>query len=181
MFKISKTTEVKTKENRNNLTIRKRAGAITALLSVVVSSLIFFDVHIKFFAEVVCNTINFCNFGSSNHKDCFYVIYLISNNKYTKNNPFLLLKNNKFLRRTQVSNSSKGKLWKYELQKFADETGLTVEVAHFPPGTSKWNKIEHRLFSYISKNWRGKPPGYISGHSKSHCRHKDKKGVKCSL
>jgi transposase len=55
------------------------------------------------------------------------------------------------------SNSSKGRLWKYELQKFANETGLTVEVAHFPPGTSKWNKIEHRLFSYISKNWRGKP------------------------
>jgi transposase len=55
------------------------------------------------------------------------------------------------------SNSSKGKLWKYELQKFANETGLTIEVLHFPPGTSKWNKIEHRLFSYISKNWRGKP------------------------
>jgi transposase len=55
------------------------------------------------------------------------------------------------------SNSSKGKLWKYELQKFANETGLTVEVVHFPPGTSKWNKIEHRLFSYITKNWRGKP------------------------
>lgn len=55
------------------------------------------------------------------------------------------------------SNSSKGKLWKYELQKLADETGMTIEVVHFPPGTSKWNKIEHRLFSYISKNWRGKP------------------------
>ena len=55
------------------------------------------------------------------------------------------------------SNSSKGKLWKHELQKFANETGMNIEVAHFPPGTSKWNKIEHRLFSYISKNWRGKP------------------------
>ena len=55
------------------------------------------------------------------------------------------------------SNSSKGRLWKYELQKFANETGLTIEVVHFPPGTSKWNKIEHRLFSYISKNWSGKP------------------------
>ena len=55
------------------------------------------------------------------------------------------------------SNSSKGKLWKYELQKLANETGMTIEVVHFPPGTSKWNKIEHRLFSYISKNWRGKP------------------------
>jgi transposase len=55
------------------------------------------------------------------------------------------------------SNSSKGKLWKSELQKFANETGMEIEVVHFPPGTSKWNKIEHRLFSYISKNWRGKP------------------------
>jgi len=55
------------------------------------------------------------------------------------------------------SNSSKGRLWKYELQKFANEIGLNIEVVHFPPGTSKWNKIEHKLFSYISKNWRGKP------------------------
>ncbi|KAA6350516.1 hypothetical protein EZS27_002123 [termite gut metagenome] len=55
------------------------------------------------------------------------------------------------------SNSSKGKLWKHELQKFANETGMEMEVVHFPPGSSKWNKIEHRLFSYISKNWRGKP------------------------
>jgi transposase len=55
------------------------------------------------------------------------------------------------------SNSTKGRLWKHELQKFSNETGLVIEVAHFPPGTSKWNKIEHRLFSYISKNWRGRP------------------------
>ncbi len=55
------------------------------------------------------------------------------------------------------SNSSKGKLWKHELQKLANDIGMSIEVAHFPPGTSKWNKIEHRLFSYISKNWRGKP------------------------
>lgn len=55
------------------------------------------------------------------------------------------------------SNSSKGKLWKIELQKLSNETGLDIKVLHFPPGTSKWNKIEHRLFSYISKNWRGKP------------------------
>lgn len=55
------------------------------------------------------------------------------------------------------SNSSRGKLWKYELQKLANETGMGLEVAHFPPATSKWNKIEHRLFSQISKNWRGRP------------------------
>ena len=55
------------------------------------------------------------------------------------------------------SNSSRSRLWKKELQLFASETGLDIKVCHFPPGTSKWNKIEHRLFSFISKNWRGKP------------------------
>ena len=55
------------------------------------------------------------------------------------------------------SNGYRVRLWKLELQKFANETGLRINVRHFPPGTSKWNKIEHRLFSYISKNWRGKP------------------------
>ena len=55
------------------------------------------------------------------------------------------------------SNSSRTHLWKVELQKLANEIGLAVRVCHFPPGTSKWNKIEHRLFSYVSLNWRGKP------------------------
>jgi Rhodopirellula transposase DDE domain len=55
------------------------------------------------------------------------------------------------------SNSNRVRLWNTELQTFADETGLQVCVCHFPPGTSKWNKIEHRLFSFISKNWRGQP------------------------
>lgn len=55
------------------------------------------------------------------------------------------------------SNGRRNKLWKLGLQNFADETGLTVHVCHFPPGTSKWNKIEHRMFAFISKNWRGKP------------------------
>lgn len=55
------------------------------------------------------------------------------------------------------SNGARLRLWKVELQKLADETGLRIAVCHFPPGTSKWNKIEHRLFSYISQNWRGQP------------------------
>jgi hypothetical protein len=55
------------------------------------------------------------------------------------------------------SNGSRVRLWKTELQSFANETGLEISVCHFPPGTSKWNKIEHRMFSYISQNWRGKP------------------------
>lgn len=55
------------------------------------------------------------------------------------------------------SNGSRVRLFKKELQQFANETGLSISVSHFPPGTSKWNKIEHRLFSFISKNWRGKP------------------------
>jgi transposase len=55
------------------------------------------------------------------------------------------------------SNGSRLRLWKLELQKLADELGFPVSVCHLPPGTSKWNKIEHRLFSFISQNWRGKP------------------------
>jgi len=55
------------------------------------------------------------------------------------------------------SNGSRLRLWKLELQGFADETGLALSICHFPPGTSKWNKIEHRLFSFISSNWRGEP------------------------
>lgn len=55
------------------------------------------------------------------------------------------------------SNGYRARAWKLELQKFADDSGLPIRVCHFPPGTSKWNKIEHRLFCYITQNWRGKP------------------------
>jgi hypothetical protein len=55
------------------------------------------------------------------------------------------------------SNGSRVRLWKLELQKLADETGLTFQVCHYPPGTSKWNKIEHRMFCHITQTWRGKP------------------------
>jgi hypothetical protein len=55
------------------------------------------------------------------------------------------------------SNGPRLRLWKWELQQLADETGLLLCVCHFPPGTSKWNKVEHRLFSFISSNWRGEP------------------------
>jgi hypothetical protein len=55
------------------------------------------------------------------------------------------------------SNGSRTRLWKFELQQLADELGITVHVCHFPPGTSKWNKIEHRMFCHISQNWRGRP------------------------
>jgi len=55
------------------------------------------------------------------------------------------------------SNGTRVRLWKWELQNFANQTGLTITVCHMPPGTSKWNKIEHRLFSFITQNWRGKP------------------------
>jgi hypothetical protein len=55
------------------------------------------------------------------------------------------------------SNGSRVRLWKIELQKFADATGLIVHVHHYPPGTSKWNKIEHRLFCHITQTWRGRP------------------------
>ena len=55
------------------------------------------------------------------------------------------------------SNSSRSRLWKYELQNLADGLGLSMSVCHFPPGTSKWNKIEHRMFCHITENWRGRP------------------------
>ena len=55
------------------------------------------------------------------------------------------------------SNGSRCRLWKVELQRLADETGLRISVCHFPPGTSKWNKIEHRMCCHITENWRGRP------------------------
>ncbi len=55
------------------------------------------------------------------------------------------------------SNGARVKLWKVELQKLADEENITIHVHHYPPGTSKWNKIEHRLFCHITQNWRGRP------------------------
>ena len=55
------------------------------------------------------------------------------------------------------SNGYRLRAWKHQLQHFADETGVRIHVSHFPPGTSKWNKIEHRLFCHITHNWRGKP------------------------
>jgi hypothetical protein len=55
------------------------------------------------------------------------------------------------------SNGSRVRLWKLELQKLANELGMVIHVCHFPPGTSKWNKIEHKMFSHIFQNWRGRP------------------------
>lgn len=55
------------------------------------------------------------------------------------------------------SNASRNRLWKRELQTLADEIGMAIHVRHFPPGTSKWNKIEHRMVCHITENWRGRP------------------------
>jgi hypothetical protein len=55
------------------------------------------------------------------------------------------------------SNGYRARAWKLHLQKLANETGLAISVCHFPPGTSKWNKIEHRMFCHITQNWRGRP------------------------
>jgi hypothetical protein len=60
------------------------------------------------------------------------------------------------------TNGYRTRLWKTELQKLANGLKLTIRVCHFPPSTSKWNKIEHRLFSFISRNWRGKPLGSLA-------------------
>ena len=61
------------------------------------------------------------------------------------------------------------RLWKTEFQKLADEIGMIINVCHFPPGTSKWNKIEHRMFCYITKNWRGRP-GETSDQQRNICQ-----------
>ena len=70
------------------------------------------------------------------------------------------------------SNGYRSRAWKHELQQLADETGLTIQVSHFPPGTSKWNKIEHRLFCHITANWRGTPlttyETIVNGNRKLH-------------
>ena len=55
------------------------------------------------------------------------------------------------------SNSSRTKAWKFYLQELANKLGISITIAHYPPGTSKWNKIEHKMFSFISMNWKGKP------------------------
>src|SRR5262249_18128752 len=72
------------------------------------------------------------------------------------------------------SNGPRIRLWKWELQQLANRTGLAITVCHFPPGTSKWNKIEHRLFSHIAMNWRGTPlvslPPIVSLIASTHSR-----------
>ena len=67
------------------------------------------------------------------------------------------LQSNRKTREGAGSNGARARLWKRELQLLADELGLAITVCHLPPGTSKWNKIEHRLFSFSTQNWRGKP------------------------
>jgi len=57
----------------------------------------------------------------------------------------------------RIWNGSRSRLWKVALQKLSDTLGMSIHMSHFPPGTSKWNKIEHRMFSQITQNWRGKP------------------------
>jgi hypothetical protein len=57
----------------------------------------------------------------------------------------------------RINSGTNNRLWKVELQRLADEIGVPITVCHYPPGTSKWNKVEHRLFSFITINWRGKP------------------------
>ena len=71
------------------------------------------------------------------------------------------------------SNGYRLRLWKLELQGFVDELGFPVTVCHLPPGTSKWNKIEHRLFSFITQNWRGKPLVTPPGDRESDIGHDD--------
>ncbi len=78
------------------------------------------------------------------------------------------------------SNGARVRLWKVELQKLADETGLRIAVCHFPPGTSKWNKIEHRLFSFIQSELARQAPDQLRSHCESHCCHHHGQGLTSS-
>jgi hypothetical protein len=69
------------------------------------------------------------------------------------------------------SNGHRPRMWKAELQRLADKLDLAIHVSHFPPGTSKWNKVEHRLFSFISINWRGRPPANLRDHHQPDQQH----------
>jgi hypothetical protein len=85
---------------------------------------------------------------------------------------------------TADAGGSKGwrlRLWKWELQGLADQTGLTLTVRHFPPGTSKWNKVEHRLFSFISSNWRGEPLRDYENSGAADRRDDDGQGLESDL
>jgi len=75
------------------------------------------------------------------------------------------------------SNSYRNRLWKVELAKLADRTGLAITVCHFPPGTSKWNRVEHRLWSHVSMNWRGRPPDQPRGRRQPDRRDEDPQGA----
>jgi hypothetical protein len=103
------------------------------------------------------NNIGFVNVGTS-HDTSEFAVESIS--RWWEN-----VGKHTFLKATKLyitcdcggSNGNKVRMWKYQLQQFADRTGLEIQVSHFPPGTSKWNKIEHRLFCFITKNWQGQP------------------------
>jgi len=71
------------------------------------------------------------------------------------------------------SNGARVRLWKVELQNFANQTGLAITVTHHPPGTAKWNRIEHRMFAFITQNWRAKTSALPQGHRAAHRRHHD--------
>jgi hypothetical protein len=105
----------------------------------------------------IANNEGWVSVGISHDTACFAVATIrswwneIGKNRFAKSKKILITADG------GGSNSSRSRLWKTELQLLAKETGMEIAVSHFPPGTSKWNKIEHRLFSHISMNWRARP------------------------
>ncbi len=105
----------------------------------------------------IANNEGWVSVGISHDTACFAVATIrswwneIGKNRFDKSNKILITADG------GGSNSARSRLWKNELQLLAAEMGLEISVSHFPPGTSKWNKIEHRLFSHISMNWRARP------------------------
>jgi transposase len=105
----------------------------------------------------IANNEGWVSVGISHDTACFAVATIrnwwneIGKNRFEQSNKLFITAD------SGGSNSARSRLWKKELQLLADETGMEITVSHFPPGTSKWNKIEHRLFSHISMNWRARP------------------------
>jgi hypothetical protein len=105
----------------------------------------------------IANNEGWVSVGISHDTACFAVATIrswwneIGKNRFEQSNKLLITAD------SGGSNSARSRLWKKELQLLADETGMEITVSHLPPGTSKWNKIEHRLFSHISMNWRARP------------------------
>lgn len=106
---------------------------------------------------LILNNTGFVNLGNSHDTSEFTVTSISCWWNAGRENTFPAAKRIYITYDGGGSNGSRSRSWKYELQQLVNDTGLEIMVSHYPPSTSKWNKIEHRMFCYISKNWQGQP------------------------